>query len=157
MARFDKEQLIIDWRTGEFKHQQLADKHKTSRPNVARIVKDIEQDLTPVLTRKIESEQELAELTDKELTSVNDQAKHIIEDAKMIRLLTKNNLVGVGAKLKAHTDLNMLDHKNAQDLIDKASVTLNVNDRHAKPAQIQQNNQTSVADAMISLANRLPD
>lgn len=146
MARYDKEQLLADWRTGEFKHQELADKYKMSRPNVARIVKDVAQDLTPILTRKIESEQELAELSDKELTSVNDRAKHIIEDAKMIRTLTKNNMVGVGAKLQDHSKLNMLDHKNAQDLIDKASITLGVNDRHAKPANIQQNTQNNTSE-----------
>lgn len=143
MARYDKEQLLADWRTGGYNQQQLADKHKTSRPNVARIVKGVDKDLTSTLTRKIESEQELAELSDKELTSIDTLAKQAVEDAKMIRTLTKNNMVGVGAKLQDHSRLNMLDHKNAQELIDKASITLGVNDRHAKPASIQQNTQNN--------------
>ena len=143
MARYDLEQLLADWRTGGYSQQELADKHKTSRPNVARLVKGVDKDLTSTLTRKVESEQELAELTDKELTSVNEQAKQLIEDAKMIRALTKNNMVGVGVKLTNHAELSMLDHKNAQDLIDKASITLGVNERHAKPTNVQQNTQNN--------------
>ena len=41
--------------------------------------------------------------------------------------------------------------------VDRLSILTKINARHAQPSNIQQNNQTSVADAMISLANRLPD
>ena len=143
MARYDKEQLLADWRAGGYTQQELADKHKTSRSNVAKLVSGIEKDLITTVTKKIEIEQEIAELSDKEVTSVTEQAKQAIEDAKMIRTLTKNNMVGVGVKLTNHAELSMLDHKNAQDLIDKASITLGVNDRHAPPANIQQNTQNN--------------
>ena len=74
---------------------------------------------------------------------VNDAIDKLTEDAEMIRTLTKNNMVGVGAKLTNHQLLTMLDHKNAQDLIDKASITLGVNERHAKPNNVQQNTQNN--------------
>jgi transcriptional regulator with XRE-family HTH domain len=49
------------------------------------------------------------------------------------------------------------DFKAIIDGVDKLSILTKINDRHARPAQIQQNNQTSVVEAMISLASRLPD
>lgn len=142
MPRYDKEQLLADWRTGEFKHQELADKHKMSRPNVARIVKDIPQDLASVLTHKIESEQELAELSDKELTIVDTLAKSKIEDAKMIRTMSKNNMVGLGKKLVQHEDMSISDHLAAANAIDRTSITLGVNDRHANGIAISNTVQT---------------
>jgi len=75
---------------------------------------------------------------------VNKLAAH----KQIIHTMTETNLVGVGEKLKNHEELSMLDHKNAQDLIDKASVTLGVNQRHANGANIQQNNQTVVTEGM---------
>jgi len=143
MARYDLEQLLADWRAGGYTQHQLADKHKTSRSNVAKLVKGVEKDLVTTVSRKIQVEQELANLSDKEVTSVSEQTKQAIEDAKMIRTLTKNNMIGVGIKLTNHALLTMLDHKNAQDLIDKASITLGISDRHAKPSNVQQNTQNN--------------
>lgn len=74
---------------------------------------------------------------------VNDAVDELTANEIMIRNLTNKNMAGVGVKLDNHTELNMLDHKNAQDLIDKASITLGVNERHAKPANVQQNTQNN--------------
>jgi len=49
------------------------------------------------------------------------------------------------------------DFKAIIEGVDRLSLLTKINDRHAKATSIQQNNQTSVADAMITLANRLPD
>ena len=142
MARYDRNQLLSDWRAGGYTQQELADKHKTSRSNVAKIVNGVEKDLVTTVAKKIEVEQEIAELSNEEVTSVTEQTRQAVEDAKLIRMLTKNNMVGVANKLKAHTNLNMLDHKNAQDLIDKASITLGINQRHAnQQVNVQQNNK----------------
>ena len=74
----------------------------------------------------------------------DEEVNRLTEDAKMIRALTNRNMVGVSKKLEVDEELSMFDHKNAQDLIDKASITLGVNDRHAKPTQVNQTNQTLV-------------
>lgn len=138
---YDREQLLADWRAGGYTQQELSDKYGTSRSNVAKLVNGVKKDLLDTVTKKIQVEQDIAALTEQEVTSVTEQTKQAIEDAAMIRLLTKNNMVGVSAKLKQHDGLSMLDHKHAQDLIDKASVTLKVNDRFSKAANIQQNMQ----------------
>ena len=41
--RYSKEQLLADWRAGGYTQQELADKHKTGRSNVARLVSGIEK------------------------------------------------------------------------------------------------------------------
>lgn len=82
--------------------------------------------------------------TKRELELHNAEVSKLSKDEQMIRALTNNNMVGVGTKLKNHTELNMLDHKNAQDLIDKASITLGVNQRHANAVQISNTNAQQV-------------
>ncbi len=95
---------------------------------------------------------EKSQLNSQELGFHNREVERLTEDAKMIHTLTKNNMVGVGNKLRNHQSLNMNDHKAAQDLIDKASITLGVNERFAKPANIQQNTQNKMTEIIFTRA-----
>ena len=65
-----------------------------------------------------------ANLSEQQVNILDKDMARLSQDALMIRTLTKNNMVGVEEKLKNHTELSMSDHKNAQDVIDKAGVTL---------------------------------
>jgi transcriptional regulator with XRE-family HTH domain len=49
------------------------------------------------------------------------------------------------------------DFKAIIDGVDKLSILIKINDRHQKPTQIQQNTQTAMADALVYMADRLPD
>ena len=49
------------------------------------------------------------------------------------------------------------DFKAIIDGVEKLSVLIKINDRHQQPAKIQQNTQTVMADALVSLMDRLPD
>jgi hypothetical protein len=49
------------------------------------------------------------------------------------------------------------DFKAIVDGVDKLSVLIKINDRHQQPAQIQQNTQTVIADALVSLMDKLPN
>lgn len=80
-----------------------------------------------------------AQLNSQELEFHNTEVNRLSKDQIMIHSLTKNNLIGVAAKLENHGDLDMMGHKNAQDLIDKASITLGVSPRHAN-SQVNFNN-----------------
>lgn len=93
---------------------------------------------------------EKGQLNPNELEFHRQEVDRLSKDELMIRTLTKNNMVGVGKKLNDHQSLNMLDHKNAQDLIDKASITLGVNQRHAQGVNVQQN--TQVAEIVFTRA-----
>ena len=93
-----------------------------------------------LIADSVRIEEEKSTLNQQQLTFHDEEVSRQTEDAKMIRTLTNNNMDGVSKKLKNHDELSMLDHKNAQDLIDKASITLGVNQRHANGVTIQNTN-----------------
>jgi len=41
MPKYDKDQLLADWRAGGYTQQELADKHGTSCSNVSKLVNGI--------------------------------------------------------------------------------------------------------------------
>ena len=70
--------------------------------------------------------------------------------------------VGDGVQNFEPVALGSLDYKNAQDTIDKASITLGINPRHANTnIKVDNNNlqQTnlSIEDISLAIANGLPD
>ena len=87
--------------------------------------------------------------------------------ARTIEYLNKNQKlekinVGDGVQNFEPVALGSLDYKNAQDTIDKASITLGINPRHANTNikvdnnNLQQTNLT-IEDISIAIANGLPD
>ncbi|MDF1688543.1 MAG: hypothetical protein P1U35_02910 [Cycloclasticus sp.] len=80
---------------------------------------DDEEKTIEVVVNKANLSEQQANILDEDIARLN-------QDTLMIRTLTKNNMIGVEEKLKNHTELSMFDHKNAQDVIDKAGVTLGV-------------------------------
>lgn len=87
--------------------------------------------------------------------------------ARTIEYLNKNQKlekinVGDGVQNFEPVALGSLDYKNAQDTIDKASITLGINPRHANTnIKVDNNNlqQTnlSIEDISLAIANGLPD
>ncbi len=87
--------------------------------------------------------------------------------ARTIEYLNKNQKlekinVGDGVQNFEPVALGSLDYKNAQDTIDKASITLGINQRHANTNtkvdsnNLQQTNLT-IEDISLAIANGLPD
>ncbi len=113
-----------------------AKKRGVSKGDVSQLISSMASDKASFVTLPV-TEQAL----------VTEEVNKLAAHKQTIRTMTENNLVGVGEKLKNHEELSMLDHKNAQDLIDKASVTLGVNERHSKSTQVSQTTQTLVTDS----------
>jgi len=144
--KYDKEQLLADWKAGGYSQRKLAKKHGISTGMVAKLTKGVIKESEQLVSDLVQVNQGLAAKTEKEVSAISEQVSNRLQDEEMIRRLTKNNMVGVSKKLVNHMKLSMLDHKNAQDLIDKASVTLGVNERHSKPTQVSQTSQTVISD-----------
>lgn len=127
---------------GDVVPQKIADKFGINRSSIVKKAAkegwvkgkniDLIIDDTEVTAKK-------AQLNSQELEFHNTEVNRRSRDMIMIHSLTKNNLVGVAEKLENHKNLDMMGHKNAQDLIDKASVTIGVNQRHAN-SQVSINN-----------------
>ena len=110
-------------------------------------------DLNQLINSIASDKLELESLNETDESLVSKLANDLAADKKMIRALTTNNLAGVSKKLADHNNMTMTDHRSAQELIDKASITLNINNRHAPPVQVQQNTQ-QVTEVVFTRAKR---
>lgn len=72
-ARYDREQVIADWKTGKYSIRKLADKHKVSHGTVHTIVSGVEQGLAPLIDAQVAIKQELVNLSGHELDTFNQE------------------------------------------------------------------------------------
>ena len=164
MAKKDKERTkescLLDYRTGQFTQRELSNKHDLSLGTVNRLTKDVEKSLERAVHSVSSAAVAVHGLSGTEMNTVHSAANTLTADTLLIHTLTNSNLKGVAAKLLEHEELDMLAHKNAQDLIDKASITLGVNQRHANnsinvDASANANNETKkiiIVDAVAEKA-----
>ena len=75
--------------------------------------------------------------------------KHL-KDGKAQKVTTANIGEGIIEANIIETELQVNDYRNAQDTIDKASITLGVNQRHANQ-QINVNTQTNIDNKHLTL------
>lgn len=135
--------IIADWRTGAFSYSQLADKHSISKAKVGQVCKGIEKDFHAIVDAGIQYH-----------SGIENQDRRIVDavsavvDAKVrIKLAVERvieNAIDKAEKLIESTDSGA-DFKAIIDGIDKATVTIGINERHAKPTQIQNNQQNNYA------------
>ena len=138
---YDKEQLLLDWRAGEFTHEELAYKHGISRTRVTALVKGIPKDLSGIVTKKVQVEQTLKNLSNKENLVIDIAVKHQLGLIKDIELFS-NRAMRMADKLLTNTDSGQ-DFKHIVDAVDRISITNKINERHAKPSVITQNTQNN--------------
>lgn len=90
------------------------------------------------------------DLTDKLL----DKVSEFLEKGKK-QVIVKTKIFSDGKPIEEEItafdiDLDASDYKNIQDTIDKASITNNTNDRHAKSGDVNVNTQTNVGIQTIT-------
>ncbi|HUV92195.1 MAG TPA: hypothetical protein VMV80_03835 [Anaerolineales bacterium] len=121
-ARYDKEKILTDWRTGEYTERALAAKHKVSPATVHNIVTGVEKTLAPIISKQIEAKQQLSELSEQELSTVvqivDERTKHI----QFFNDLTTRNLSMMARKLDDKT--SVADHRMAQAAIKDGKETV---------------------------------
>ena len=139
--RYDKEQLLIDWRTGGFTQCDLAYKYKISQQRVAVLVKGIAQDLSDIIVKKIEVEQALAEKSSKEVVAIDKNVQFKLGLIKQIELFSDKALTKAADLLEISE--SGVDFKAIVDGVDKLTITNKINDRHAKPSIVQTNIQNN--------------
>ena len=79
--KYDKAEVIADWKTGSYTERALASKHKISPGTAHNIVAGIEKTLEPLISKQVEINQELSELSEQEMSKfkqeVDERSKHI--------------------------------------------------------------------------------
>lgn len=154
MARkYDKDALLADYHTGIYTQRQLADRHNISPTMVNKLTKGLEKKTANLVNKKLEVIQEDKKLSVQEVNAV-DEAVHF--KAKMladIQLFTGKAMRKAGDLLDS-SDTGS-DFKAIIEGVDKLSITTGINERHAKPSQVQQNTQNNgVTELVITRASR---
>ena len=141
-----KEKILADFHTGKFSQRELAKKHSVSNGTVANLLKGltpknehlVEAQITLLSAQTQKSEIEMSSI----LSAAKDEAynRGLIFNAtqknlnRVIDMLDKNTKlekinVGEGVQNFEPVELNANDYKALQEMIDKASLTLGVNQR----------------------------
>jgi len=140
-TKYDRNELLTSYQTGLFTQRQLADKYKISVSTVNSVTKGVEKKTEQLVNKIIEVDQEISSLTEQEVSAVDyavDFKKKLIKDIERF----SNKAIQKASSLIDNTDTGS-DFKAVIDGVDRLSILTKINDRHAKPAQIQQNTQNN--------------
>lgn len=145
MAKYDKERLLADYHTGLFSQRELARKYGVSNGTVANLTNGLPKKNEQLLSKKVEVIQESRELTDIELSAIEHGVQFKLDLLKDIEHFS-NKAMQKAKELIDNADTGA-DFNAVVNGVDKLSILTKINDRHAKPAQIQQNTQNNVSES----------
>ena len=176
-----KNNIKAKWNTGEYTKTQLAKTYKVNEKIIRNIVGKEEPTNNHIVEAQMMLEKfKKSEKSPNEISAINqaveyrlqkefsddnnkikvfettsaiiDGVKKLIKDGKAQKATTANIGDGIIEANIIETDLQASDYKNAMDTIDKASITLGVNQRHANQqinVNTQNNNQNSIINQEI--------
>ena len=154
----DELKLIADWKTGAYSQRDLSEKYNCSKGKVSQLTQGIEKAQNgQILTAQISVLSARAYLSDVEMTAIMTTAQNEIYNKGLVTNASQLNLirttqylannkklekisVGDGIQQFEEVGLGADDFKQCQDAIDKASITLKVNERHAPRAEVKLTN-----------------
>lgn len=162
LTEHDKKLLIADYHTNKYSQRELAKKYNTSVGTVNNLTKEINPENEHLVNAQIAILTAKAILPIEHLNAILNTAQEEIYNKNLITNATQLNLVrtmeylsnnkklekvssGVGVQELVEVGLGSSDFKECQDTIDKASLTLGVNQRHSNSqVNIQNTNATQV-------------
>lgn len=140
-SKYDKAALLADFHTGSYSQRELAKKYRISLGTVNTATKGVEKKTERLVQKKVEVIQESAELTPEELNAVEHSVQFKIQLLRDIEGFT-SQAIGKAKELLTSSDSGS-DFKAVIEGVDRLSVMTKLNDRHAKPTQVQQNTQNN--------------
>lgn len=168
MARLtekQKELILADYDTGKYSQRQLSKKHDVSIGTVNKLTKEVQPQNEHLVNAQVAILSAKALLSDEQMNAIMNTAKDellnrgLVENATQLNLVRtteylannkKLEKVNVGGGIQDLVEVGLAsdDFKQCQDAIDKASITLGVNQRGASTQitnnNAQQNNETKV-------------
>jgi len=141
MARLTDEQrelILADYHTGQYTNRELAKKYDTSHVTIGKMVKEIDPKYKEIVTTQVAINRDLEDASYQEVTSINNEVTKLTKYTNLVNRIQEKALD------KADTMLDQIDTpmdlKLIVDSVDKASITLKVNARHAPKTDINNNN-----------------
>lgn len=121
-AKYNREAVEADWKTGKYSVRKLAVKHRISSGTVHNIVSGLDKTLEPLINAEVAIRQELATLNEHELNTfeqeVNERTRHI----RLFNSATEKNITLLMDKVDA--DTSIYDHHTVQATILKGKETV---------------------------------
>lgn len=115
--------VLADYHTSQYTQRELAEKHKLGLASINKIVKGITSK-TYLLAERVIKANEANE--ENKIEVANSET---LEHARIVIEATLENIKGLKAKIKTFKTAN--DHRVAQETLDRASLTIGMNKRHA--------------------------
>lgn len=168
-----KLEIIAEFKTGKYSQRELAKRHSASVGTINSLTKNIDKENEHLVNAQISMITAKAYLPVQELNAILNTANEIVFNQGLVTNATQLNLVRITQHLKENKKLEKInvgdgvqhfeevglgsgDYKNIQDAIDKASVTLGVNERHAKSGDVNVN-AVAGATAQAGIQIYIPD
>lgn len=145
--KYDKEQLLAEWKAGGYSQRQLAKKYDISPSMVAKLTKGIDKESVQLVSEIAQVKQQLSEKTEKEVSAISEQVNRIISFENRLNVFSEKAMIKADDLLSKAE--NGQDFKAIIDGVDKHSVTIGFNQRHANSqvniqnTNAQQNNMPS--------------
>lgn len=144
-----KKELVADYLTGRFSQRELAKKYKVSLGLVNNLTKELNTSNAELVDAQASLIIAKNELPSEQMNAIIEVAYDEVYSKNLINKATHLNLQRINETLEKNTkmtkvncgdgiqnleptELEMIDYKIAQEAIDKASLTLGINQRHAK-------------------------
>lgn len=148
LTEHDKKLLIADYHTNKYSQRELAKKYNVSLGTVSNLTKEISPQNEHIVNAQIAILTAKAILPVEHLNAILNTAQEEIYNKNLITNATQLNLVRTMEYLSKNQKLEKInvgdgvqnfepvglgadDFKYCQDTIDKASITLGINPRHA--------------------------
>jgi len=135
------ERVIADWRTGEYSQRQLATKHNISNGMVAKLTKGLERDCEQIVSNGVNYRLGIAKLDKRTASAVSEVVDYKVRVSGLASVFVEKSIKKATAMLDSVEDAQSLKHLS--DAVDRNTITAGINERHAKPAQIQNNQQNN--------------
>jgi hypothetical protein len=152
-----KNQIIADWKAGRFTtYYAIAKHYQISNPTAKEILVNIPQSNADIVEAGVTYEK--AKKLNKNLIEVKAiealvKERTIADEIQDVALSgTLANLKSVKSKIEKEEIETIREHRHAQELFDKALITADKADRHAKSGDINvQANSTAIAQTKKTL------
>jgi hypothetical protein len=152
--------IIAEWKTGAYTKAHILKKHKIDRKTLNKIISNIKQENAELVELCTAAESAKNSLQNPhEIKAIEE----VIKNRLNVHTLANSILDGVSSLVKkgkvqkvlidgqiVEYDLQASDYKSLADAVDKASLTLGVNQRHANN-NIQVNTQNNLGTELVEV------
>lgn len=148
-----KHKIVADWKAG-ISQNQLAKKYDVSPATINKLCKGIEQSNIELVNSQIAILTELKSKSEYEVNSIHSVVNEQLRRANLVYGIQEKALA------KAETMLDQIDTpsdlKMIVEAVDKASITLRVNERHAPKVEVNNTNaqQNNIEAKRVTIVRR---